>query len=407
MFTISKNAEAKLLELAVTLKENPQGYYALQFNFSQLQEHNRSDYQIKIAINVIYDLFKDVEGGIFICQDCDMFFLYKGTNKALIEKTIFQLRYLFADDPLAYKPGELENELFCSVYDLEFHCHDFIQSAKQKVANIAQRDQVLQPRGPQAQAGGGNVVSFTPAHLAKLEQQLSNMNMQHLLRQQSICAVLKNQTGVRPIFSEMYINIAHLKRLMNLEVDVLGHPGLFKYLTEILDSHMIYLLKRQMQVYFRSPISLNLNVITILSENFAELNAMIPEKTRNSIIIEISVADVFADIAAFMTARNILQRNGYRVCLDGLNTLSFVQIDRESLGFDLAKLQWNADLEAQLNSTENQRLLNAINKCGANRVILCRCDTQYAIDYGRGLGISLFQGRHLDQILNPASKIQN
>ena len=155
------------------------------------------------------------------------------------------------------------------------------------------------------------------------------------------------------------------------------------------------------------PASLNLNVETLLSEHFTRFDEQIKPSVKVSIVIEINVADVFSDMTAFEAARDKVQRMGYRVCLDGLSSKSFMQLDRAQLGFDLAKLQWNADIASDLQTEENRELVNAVKKCGANRIILCRCDNRQAVEYGQVLGISLFQGRYLDSLLDPHSTIEN
>ena len=402
MFTIAKNAEAKLLEVANTLQEDSDGYYAIHFNFSTLQEGQRSDYQIKIAVNILQDLFKEEEGGVFVCQDNDVFFLYKGTNRALIEKAIFQLRYLFADDPLAYTVADRENEDFCTVYDLQFQCRDFIAHCKQKITTMAtsERDK------PTIAQSAQEILALTPRNLSQIEVELGKMDIKHAIRQQPICAVVEGKP-IQPLFYEMYIHIAHLQRLMPVNINFLSNLSLFKYLTEILDAQVLSIIKQQPRFYFRESISLNLNIKSILSKSFAELTAALPDKTRNAIIIEISAADVFSNFNAFLTAHHFLKKYGYRTCLDGLNSQSFLQIDRKNLGFDITKLQWNADFEAQTHTHEDQTLSDAIQRCDPSRVILCHCDSKYAIDYGKALGISLFQGRHLDKILSPEAKMEN
>ncbi len=109
----------------------------------------------------------------------------------------------------------------------------------------------------------------------------------------------------------------------------------------------------------------------------------------------------------FQVARKEVQKKGYRVCLDGLTTESFVQVNREKLGVDLLKLQWNADITSDLQSFENRELAAAVRSCGNNRVILCRCDNASAIEYGQALGISLFQGRHIDKLVAPNARVEN
>jgi len=123
--------------------------------------------------------------------------------------------------------------------------------------------------------------------------------------------------------------------------------------------------------------------------------------------VELQISDVFEDMRAFAIARNSIQKLGYRVCLDGVTDMSFTQVDRERLGFDLVKLQWNADIPSDLQTKENKRISDAVKACGSNRVILTRCDNRKAVDYGQALGISLFQGRYLDKLMNPLAKVEN
>ena len=146
---------------------------------------------------------------------------------------------------------------------------------------------------------------------------------------------------------------------------------------------------------------------TLLSSRFAEFDASISPANKVAIVLEIPIIDIFADMAAYTLARNEVQKLGYRVCLDGVTTSSFTSINREKLGLDLVKMQWNADMDADLESEESKALIDAVQATGTNRLILCRCDNKSAVEYGQALGISLYQGRYLDSLLNPTSKIEN
>src|SRR5690606_28367568 len=124
------------------------------------------------------------------------------------------------------------------------------------------------------------------------------------------------------------------------------------------------------------PLSLNFNVDTLLGDSFTLFDAGLKPAVKVSIVIELQIADVFGDMQAFKVAKETVQRLGYRICLDGVTNLSFMHMDRERLGFDLVKLQWNPEMEADARSRESQLLREAIQKCGANRIILCRCDSK-------------------------------
>ena len=53
--------EGKLLEIITGLKADGSGHYFVAFHTSKLMEHYRSDYQLKIAMNVLQDLFRDTD----------------------------------------------------------------------------------------------------------------------------------------------------------------------------------------------------------------------------------------------------------------------------------------------------------------------------------------------------------
>ena len=41
---------------------------------------------------------------------------------------------------------------------------------------------------------------------------------------------------------------------------------------------------------------------------------------------------------------------------------------------------------------------NPVARAGTDRIVLTRCDSPGALDWGRALGITLFQGRHVDRL---------
>lgn len=407
MFTANKDAEIKLSELAESIEHEANNWRVLHFHFAQLEEHYRSNYQIKIAVNLILDLLRENQGGLFVLDDFTIIIAAKGASKVQLDKVIFQLRYLFADDPLAYGIEGEENPAFCDVYDLSVHYTEFMgivrrcMNRKIRVQQQDRDDRITEETPATAMETG-----FTPHMLASIERDLEKADLSRVLRRQPICAAVPNMT-VRQVFDEFYINIQHLKQLLRTDANLLGNRCLFKYLTQVLDLKMLDMIRRGTGRYLAKPISLNLNVDTLLSDSFAEFSEAIKPAMKVSIVIEIQLEDVFGDMSAFMVARETVQKMGFRVCLDGLTDLTFTQVDRRKLGFDLMKLLWNADISGDLKSERNIELAAAVKRCGANRVILCRCDTREAVDYGQEMGISLFQGRFLDHLIDPAAKIEN
>ncbi len=406
---VTRSAEVKLMETLHDMRDAPR-WKAVHFHLGRLLEQYQSEYQVKIATNLIHDLLKDHDGGIFLLVDHGIIVLCSGMEKNLQSKLIFQLRYLYMDDPLAYTDDGQENLEFCDSYDLANQWQEFSDLVAKKMARSVRKIQTVERPEPkpviEPPAPAVKNTHLSAVNLAAIEKDLGKTDLSKALRRQPVCAA---QPGakVRRVFDEIYIHIAHLRQTMKAEIDFFSNRWLFKYLTQLLDQRMIELIRQNPSHFLSSPISLNLNVETLLSSWFSDFDAAISPSSKVSVVIEVPVVDAFADLSAFMLARDEVQKLGYRLCLDGLTTQSFTQIDRGKLGADLVKVQWNADMQSDLHTSQNQRLADAIQMAGTNRVILCRCDNRQAVEYGQALGIPLFQGRYIDTLVNPTALIEN
>lgn len=439
MRIISREPEAHIIELLNAAQEKVSGWIAVHFSFDKLMEHYRSEYQIKIAINLMNDMLGDRDGAIYLCEDTTIYVVVKSVPKPLYDKLVFQLRYLFMDDPLAYNEEGDENPEFATRYDLEESWQDFMNICKRRLVQRVRKSQAAgrdTPKSMQPLDSGKALDStkvlaaealpelkqkiiattsmsplskasfFNASNLHDIEKALRDSDIVPAIRRQPVCSMAVGSKA-RKVFDEMYINISHLRQILGVEADILSNRWLFKYLTQVLDDKMLAHLQTRAGSFASSPVSINVNIPTLLSSRFAEFDATIKPEAKVSVVMELQIADVFSDMSGFLLAKDTVQKLGYRVCLDGVTDLSFLQIDRKRLGFDLIKLQWNADSDMDVRSEKNQALVEAVKRCGNTRVILTRCDNDTAIKYGHGIGISLFQGRYLDGLVNPQSTIKN
>jgi EAL domain-containing protein (putative c-di-GMP-specific phosphodiesterase class I) len=401
MKIVTNNTEAKLVDFAQNTRGVPGDNYVLHFHLSRLSAIYKSDFQIKIAINILNDLFRDERGFIVKLRNSDIFLLYQGSDRNLLGKAVFQLRYLFFDDALANHPDGSENDEFCTIYDLNFDWKMFSQLANEIMSSTMQFEignEMLDLRT-------SNQI-ITPLILSDLERQIDNIRLDDCVRKQPICKI-KEISDVKPLFHEIYINISHLQKTLKTSYPLASNKWLFFYLTELLDRKVIESVQINPEEYLFMPVSINLNISTILSDGFNEF-CKVAKDFKCQLVIEISVSDLFTDMNNFYKARDFLEERGHKVLIDGLDNESFIQLNRRKLGFDLAKLKWNADTKGDLNTkAENQQLRETVAECGGNRIILCRCDDIHAIEYGNALGISLFQGRYPDRLLNPRASIIN
>ncbi|MEA2755262.1 MAG: hypothetical protein QOJ54_1551, partial [Aliidongia sp.] len=219
---------------------------------------------------------------------------------------------------------------------------------------------------------------------------------------QAVYAVLANQMP-QALFRELFISIADLQKQVLPNFDILANRWLFQYLTETLDKRMLALLMRNDDPAIATSFSVNLNISTILSPEFLSFDASLKSGARGTIVLEVQWIDVYSDIATFNFARDFARERGYRICLDGLTDLTLEHFNRDRLGVDLAKLRWSPSLADEHLVQARQRLKDFIDQTGKSRVILYNVDIEAGVRLGHSIGIALYQGRFIDQLLSPKS----
>lgn len=388
-----------LVDYVQRLERHRDGRRAVHIHLSMLKPQNRREQHVRVAANTFEELVKQFEGQIFVLGNADIVFICKDAKLADIDEAVMKLRYLFSEDPLTQTtPGD-ENDRFCSWYNIESQYPDFMSLAEKLHDDEKAREKRL------AAAAGNEPAEpedlrrpLAPEQLGKLEELLGRADLSSVVRRQSICAVA-GDAPPQSIFKELYVSIGELAETVLPEVNLAANRWLFQHLTETLDRRMLIYLDKADDSDLFSSFSVNLNISTILSPGFLEFDASLRTGSRGTIVVELQPADVFSDINSFMFARDFLREKGYRVCLDGLNLTLFELIDRKKMGLDLVKLFWSSELSDTGNSIRRENIKAQIADLGRSRIILSRCDTPTAIRVGQSFGISMYQGRHLDSLL--------
>jgi EAL domain-containing protein (putative c-di-GMP-specific phosphodiesterase class I) len=234
-----------------------------------------------------------------------------------------------------------------------------------------------------------------PANLTVIQEGLAMADVSATICRQPVCAVVQGQ-GPRVVFHEVYTSIEALRRMLTPNVDLHANRWLFQAMTQYLDRATIEYLNARDDAQSSSSFSMNLNVSTLQSPEFLELADRLSEKIRGSLIVELQLVDVYADLAGFFRVRDELHARGFKFCLDGIDHLTLPLIDRQALGFDLVKLIWQPELHEKLEGEAGDALREAAKRNGPDRMILARCDSSQALAAGRSMGIALYQGRLID-----------
>ncbi|MBI3452385.1 MAG: hypothetical protein HY057_06050 [Rhodospirillales bacterium] len=392
--------ETLLLDYAQRLDRHRAGRCAVHVHLSKLRAYNRRDQHIRIAANTFENLVGTYEGQIFILSNADLVFVGKGASFADIDGAVIKLRYLFSEDPLSQAEND-SRDPFCTWYNIETQYPEFFALAQQMAATAERRGTGGPLTATQAQQQPSD--PLTPDQLARIEQTLVRADLTNLMRRQSACALID---GAPPqtVFQELFVSIADLQKLIAPKISLLSNRWLFQHLTETLDKRMLALLPRHNDSTIQTRFSLNLNVATLLSPEFLAFDGELRATARGTVVIELQVFDVFADVGSFFFARDFVRERGYRLCLDGVSHIAAPTIDRERLGIDLVKIMWDPGMSDAASDRRNAEFRETIKRIGEARVILARCGSASAVEFGHSAGIAVFQGWHVDSLLNPGKK---
>ncbi|RAU23357.1 hypothetical protein CU669_04290 [Paramagnetospirillum kuznetsovii] len=392
----SAGQENLLLDYVHRLERHRQDRKAVHVHLSGLQPQNRREHHMRIAGNTFENLVKLMQAQVFTLANSDLMVIFKAQAQDEMEAAVVKLRFLFSDDPLVLEEqhsGGGGN--FSTWYALDREYEVLLTLAQKMVQDEAAKRAATNSkasaasRGPQKPSGS----PFTPELLARVENSLGQADLANLMRRQAICAMV-GKAPPQPVFHELFISIADLRQTLFPSVNVNSSPWLFQQLTETLDRRVLSMLNKHDDRTLEGDISINLNVSTILTPEFLVFDDNVKAGMRGTIVLELQKVDIFADLGAYLFARDFAHDRGYRICIDGLTFHQLPFVDRERLGADLIKLIWDRSL-----TEEKDKKTEALRRIGVTRIIMCRCDDQAAVDFGHSVGITLFQGRHIESLV--------
>jgi EAL domain-containing protein (putative c-di-GMP-specific phosphodiesterase class I) len=326
-----------------------------------------------------------------------------GISRKDILPLVSRVRHLFSEDPISVFETEKYN--FFEFFQLETHFRDWHETLA-KIANNEIEGSSLNE--VEKWITFPEKKPFTPKVLVELEGKLKGINLSRFIRSQNICSFSKDG---RPLstYREIYVSISDLQSALMQDVNLLSNSLHFQYLTKHLDRHVLSYLSEPGYESTRGSLSLNLNVASIFSAEFARLEERLRSENSQSVMVEFQKMDVFSDIGAFFFSRDTLQDKGFKVCLDSMTPMVMPYINWRDLGLDCVKLYWSSDLKSSPNkSTSKQehstviKVLQGLSKKEiAQKVILAHCNDEEVLRWGQELGIQQFQGWYIDQLLMP------
>ncbi len=393
-----------ILDYLRKMEKNLDDYRALYLKTGSLENQNLRAVQRQSLIETFETVIKKSGGELFALPNDDMVVFYNRSAREEILTCLVKLRFILHDDPLIRDNPDMEKSGFAKFYDLSNEVGRFrdvirkvIENSDAEVKSAGRTVNTVMSSG----VYGGGVRKLrrqlTPQMLGKLQRALSMADFSSLIRRQSVCAVI-GRSAPQMLFDEVFVSIADLRDTLLPDVDLTANPWLFQYLTETLDKRVLASVSRHDDGSLINNFSMNLNVSTILSDEFLQFDEDINASMRSTIVLELQLADIFSDIKAFILAKTFAQYRGYKVCIDGVTVDKLKYIDREQLGADLIKIIWHPTFMDVIN--EDKHFTDYVNKAERAKMIICRVDDPQAVEVGNSLGINLYQGRYIQRLLS-------
>ena len=387
------SSEYLLLDHLQRLGRNRGDYKAVQIHLSRLRPHARQPHHVRVAAATFDTQLGAIDGRLFTLGNDDLFLVYRDREPVEIDDAVGSVARLFAADPLTDADGGAIYGRFFSGFELANEFIDVLELVK-RLHRDRERSRPISGADM-----ASNAQPLDPTRLARLESFLKQSDLSSMIRSQPICTVSPGHLSAQMIMRELYISIADLQETMLPEHDLASNLWLFQYLTQTLDQRMLHLLIRNQDSALNSSFSINLNVDTVLSQEFLDFDKALPEANRRTVVIEFQKIDVFGDFQAFLFARDFVRERGYRICLDGLDQFTLPIFDREALGLDLVKIFWSPGMADDPTGTQLSQMQDSVEALGRSRAVLCRCDSEEAVRFGQSLGITIFQGRFIDSLV--------
>ncbi|MFV0626811.1 MAG: hypothetical protein ACK5N8_05640 [Alphaproteobacteria bacterium] len=357
----------------------------------------------QIAVDTFENIIRKYDGGIFILYNNDVVVVYNKISTNEVKAALIKIKYLFNDD-LVLKNGENLSGNFISFFNLSTSVGELKLSVKRNLESYF-REASLKGNKVVSNVGAEKFSGFfpqkqkdiTPSVLSRMQKSLNITDFSNLIRRQSVCIII-GDSKPKTLFDEVYVSIKDLAETIIPGVDLTSNTWLFQNLTESLDKRMLSMIRKHDDVYLSNSFSINLNVATILSDDFIAFDEHFTPQAKSTITFEFNILDILSDIKTFILAQTYLQYQGYKTCIDGITLDKLKYVNYKELDCDLMKFVWHSDFGDVIR--KDKYFNDYIDEVERSKIIISRIDEPQAIEIGKSLGINLFQGRYIQRWLS-------
>lgn len=268
---------------------------------------------------------------------------------------------------------------------MHFTTYDVASDAARMAADIVPPDALDRAR---IAAAAERVPTAALGQVLEVERVLHGADIESLVREQPVWSFAEPDEPV-PLLTELAVSLDELEARLDLPLrrDAWLRHEVFARLDRGLMRHIA--LDR---LHDRRPLAFDLHTATVLDDRFGDLARAIPAEMRRRLTAELACWEVGLSSARFTAAALRLADLGFAVAVDHVPLAALATLDLGTVEVAHVKALWAP------RTPDAAALLRAgVERFGAERLVLWRCERPDAFDAGQQAGVTLFQGRAADE----------
>jgi hypothetical protein len=303
--------------------------------------------------------------------------VWRPRGEGEISEVLRSLEALIADQPSDQGPklGEL-----VTTYDLPQHAGLLL--------NELDEEPPAKPPQPSK--------PLTVQLLAGIEEALSHADLSQFARWRTVMHIkLAGPPNARlprietePAWDERYFAVHAIGASLCPDHGLKVEPWLFRRLSRMLDTRMLAMLATPKNMHTLGTFAIGMNVHAILGAAFQRFDDALPATSRGEVVLGLQPADMMADPAAFVFARNFVKSRGYRLALVGASLDQLRVLDLAAAGFDYIHARLTPEI------TADARLLTSLCPAGSE-LVATGLDRANDVRWAAMRGIKLGRGQAL------------
>jgi len=380
----------KLLSLLRSARSELQGMRLIHLHLSLLRERDAGNpVVVRTVINELATKASFLQ--IFSLSNGDSIVLYKGIKLSAITEICTKIEQLFLAKTILTGPNPYRENSLYSIMELSLNFVNVMRFVEE-LAREHGADTVEETKPP-----------ITLEELGKLERSMAMFDLSPFLFNQPVINIGGERID-EPEYYELYISIKLLQERLCPDYDITANRWLFNYFTANLDQSVLRALNHGLSFMRGRKIGININLSTVISAGFIKFDERLATDFRGNVVLEISKVDLIENLALYQEVIEFAREKKYAVAVDGLNPFWVTNFDLEYLECHYAKIFWSDDM-LDMKGSFREFFLGRVKEQEHCRFVLARCDTISSLVFAQKAGISLVQGRAVDNILRKGVKV--